>query len=978
MHRDVFSVTGLTDFVVFDLETTGLNARESEIIEIGAIKYMGGKPESSLNRLIKPQNGVPAAITKLTGISDKMLADKPSIATVLPDFADFAGDLPLIAHNVHFDLGFIETSAALLAMDNDYARYRKRGEYQYFTNDYFDTVELARIFNPVLNAFNLKSVTQYYGVPLDKGHRALDDAKATAAIFEHLLLEALGAGEVVLAEMLELLRPTEDMLCRLLEILVRAYNAQTAEVLALQPGTLMNYSMNHFNIIGELRSEEFSEETAAIEVDEIDDFVRPDGKLASGFRNYELREGQQQMMYAVTSNFNNQQFLIAEAGTGTGKSLAYLIPAIFYTADGGQRVVISTNTKNLQEQLFYKDIPHLAALHPKPFSSVLLKGKNNYLCLDRMQVNLKDRQYRLTNYERKSVLPLLTWRNITQTGDIAENNGFQVERNFSTWAKFIAENNYCPGRKCRLYHDCYLMKARNAARKAEVVVVNHSLVFSDLISENSVLGEYDHIVFDEAHHIEKTATDFLGFEFNFWNIRRILHKLYKKDSRETGLVAQTRSKLVKSDLHADSKADIADVLDEMNIAVQQAEADLQNLFAGLTSDIRSLLEKQNYGTYQYKQRFLPDGPLHAIIKEPLSGFKSVLHNLQRLCDLLADKLGKIDKEVIPGLEQLQQETSATFMDYFALQEVIDFFVNPPDNEQVLWIEMPSKPDGVDIVLRSAPLEVASSLKALLFDQLKTAIFTSATLAVDGQFDYFARRIGIDAVGKNRLNSARIESPFSYEGQAAVFVPAWMPDPRQPHYANALCEFIRDLAAAGVRNTMILFTSYALLNSVYETLRFHFEADNRLMLGQGKDGSRNAIIERFRNTRGALLLGTDSFWEGVDLPGEALELLVMTKLPFEVPTDPVVQARMQVIEQQGGNSFFDYSVPEAIIKFRQGFGRLIRSASDSGAVFITDTRVITKAYGRRFLNALPLQAQVLSNKGQFDAAYNDWLARAAQK
>jgi predicted DnaQ family exonuclease/DinG family helicase len=949
--RALCAFLGLSEFVSVDIETTGLDPQENEIIEVAAVRF-SDQGQEDFQSFVKPLAAIPATITQLTGISDKDVSEAASIAAVLPLLSEFIGDLPIVGQNIRFDLAFLDINAARLADDDDYLQTRQRHDFHYFPNYFVDTQELARIFNPVLPSYRLGELCRHYEIALPEAHRALHDARATGELLIKLLDDGVAAGADVFHEMQALLAPIEDPFKTMVDGFLE-YFAAHPDNAGGDITRFWHFVSTHFNSIGDPEAEDSGANSTSIG---LADVFAEDGYLQEKLPDFETRSGQLEMAEKVDTALANDHFLIVEAGTGTGKSLAYLVPAVLHShrveRENGP-IVISTNTKNLQEQLFYKDLPALASAMPQRFSAVLLKGKANYLCLDRMDNNLDASQGRLNHYERKAVLPLLVWARFTQTGDIAENNGFQAERNTGTWNKFIAENNYCPGRRCKLYEQCHLMRVRNLARRVDLVIVNHSLVFADLATDNSVLGEYRSIIFDEAHNIEKTATEYLGTVLNYWQLRRFSHNVYRAERNPSGLVHQLQHNLELAALAQESNAHLIALADEAKMAAGVFLETTEQLFRYMAN----ALAHQNEGQTGYRQnryRFASNDNLYVKLQEQLPALSQALQPLVQVLDRLGFTLHQ-EEDRFPRQEQMRLEFIALHSLAVAIGEVLDYFCEIDDKSMINWLEAPRRQDGIDVLFRAAPLRINELLHEHLFAHLRSAVFTSATLRVDNDFSYFENRTGIRLAVARQCDHYHAPAAFDFKQQVKVMIPAFLPDPRSADYATALADFLTTLHLREKRGTLVLFTAYSLLNQVYRDLRMRFEGRENVLLGQGQDGSRSAIMQRFRQHGRAMLLGADSFWEGVDVIGPALEIVCLSKLPFEVPTDPVIAARMEEVERQGKNAFFDYSIPEAVIRFRQGFGRLIRSHSDRGVVLLTDTRLIRMRYGRRFIDALPVQA-----------------------
>lgn len=975
LTAEIFEALKLTDFVALDLETTGLDYQKEEIIEFAAVHFHNGEAAEGLNFFIKPGKRIPPFITRITGITDADVKDALPFGKMLRRIRDFVKDYPIVAHNVSFDLPFLEYHAR--KSKNNFANWNdKAPEYHYFPNPKLDTVLLARMYQPFLSSFSLESLAEYFRISgEEKAHRALPDAEAAGKLFLELLQIALRTKFADVQKILQILEPADDPIKTFFENLALFLSTGKYSF----PGEGIGreqfaVSANHYNIIGEsARPETWKSETRPIDAEAVEDFFRENGELAREFGVFEARPQQGRMARAIANAFNGGAFLIAEAGTGTGKSLAYLVPAIKWAAQNygpAGRVIISTNTKNLQEQLFFKDLPILHSILKEKFKAVLLKGKGNYLCLDKWVTALNDIQYRLTPQERVRMLPLYFWMQQTQTGDISENNGFRVERNAGLWSKFIAENNYCPGKTCKFYDRCFLMKARNHARDAHLVLVNHSLLFSDLAADNAILADYVNVIFDEAHNIEKTATEYLGIETTLWQFRDFLNKLYAKEKSETGVLAQLRRRMQSGSLPQAHSDALAKMIDEMAGRIPAAWKLIQFFFRDLTRTLSARVPASN-NQYSARHRYRKEEQVF----EPLTAqYREILKELNKIQSDLND-LVEYFAELPPGgfeyQRQIFQDLNAQAMQSEMLINNLQFLLAAEWDTYVYWFELPAREGSDDTRLYAAPLDVGGTLAQRLYDKLKTAIFTSATLAVDRKFDYFIKRAGIQHVQPERVETLLLDSPFDFREQALLAIPAFFSDPNSPQFSGELKQLLEKFATRLPRGSLVLFTSYAMLNNVYQAVRQTFEAENIPLLGQGIDGGRHLLINRFKQEEKSFLFGTDSFWEGIDVPGKALEIVLITKLPFDVPSEPIIQARSELIQKQGGNPFMEYSIPEAVIRLRQGFGRLIRNRSDYGAVIVLDTRIIKKLYGRVFLQSLPVEATILGDEEEFWQRLRNW-------
>jgi len=969
------------NFVVVDLETTGLDPTENRIIEIGVVRYVNGKEKEVFEKLVNPEVPIPDFITKLTGITDEDVAKSPKIDDVFDSLSSFIGNSPIIGHQINFDTAFLEYH--LRTKYNDFADWDKESQrFKYLTNIRMDTLFLSRIFLPFLQRFKLSTVAAYFDIDLERAHRAIDDARATGNIFLELTERVFSCDPQVLRLITRLLYRNSARVKNYFQPILEAKLDGNIET---SPATIsedITYAHQYFNIIGEAdykaQSLEMEIENKPIDETNIISYFTNEGNLAKAINNFEEREQQISMAKLVTDSLNNLEFLAVEAGTGTGKSMAYLLPAVEWATtnrENRERIIISTNTKNLQEQLFFKDIPTIYAVSNNKFKAVLLKGKSNYLCLDKWKSTLIDMDHKLTPSERSRILPLLLWADQTQTGDISENTGFQLNQNLGLWAKLIAENNYCPGRTCKYYNDCFLMKARNGARNADLVVVNHSLLFSDLVTDNSILGDYRNLVLDEAHNIEKTAGDYLGVRFNWWSFRNAYYKLYEEQPRKTGTLVQLEFRMAKSNLPEYLLEKLYKRISRLKTECIGLKRCTQSFFSELSQNLREKYQKTNEnGFEETKIRYYHKFKFFSQVSDQIDDLKSAIrYTKRRLSDLL-EIFSELHHDSFQFQDQIHRELISIGTDLETLEHAFEFCLEADSDQHVYWLELARRRESTDITFNAVPLNIAELLKMSLYDGLHTAIFTSATLTVADSFTYFKNRVGLNLIDSQKVKSAILGSPFDYNSQIMLGVSDYLDDPRSDNFSDQLADLISGIHMKHPTGMLALFTNYTTLNYLFNKLKLHFESERILLLAQGKSGSRTNIINQFREFKNSILFGTDSFWEGIDVPGEALELLLITKLPFDVPTEPLIAARMEKIKQSGGNPFMDYAVPEAIIKFRQGFGRLIRHKGDFGVVLVCDNRLSRMRYGLQFLESLPVEAKIFRDQSDLMSGLNEWFSK----
>ncbi|WP_026362160.1 helicase C-terminal domain-containing protein [Geopsychrobacter electrodiphilus] len=701
----------------------------------------------------------------------------------------------------------------------------------------------------------------------------------------------------------------------------------------------------------------------------IDAILGTAGQVAQQLPGYEDRPEQLRMALCVAEAFNRGQLAVIEAGTGTGKSLAYLVPALLWALNNGERVVVSTNTINLQQQLISKDLPLLRRATGLEFRAVLVKGRSNYLCLRRSDEAGREPGLFVSN-EEAELRQILQWGEATSDGS-RDDLGFNPQP--SVWEEVCCEADQCSRVRCRFYAKCFFHKARRQAAQANLLVVNHALLLSDLAlrqqtdnyNATAVLPPFGRVVIDEAHHLEDVATSYFSGQVTRFVFARTLNRLRHPRKPDKGLLPRFLSQLAK---------ELPDSFDELYRGIHERVETLQGLRQTLLDEAvealdlvgqrlaRELKQEIREGfdlRHRLKAEFFQTGcwdEIVGLVKPLLKQSKSLARKLDGLlsqCEELPDAVADKLSSPLVDLAGIARRLDGIAAD-------LNLFLGAAE-ENCVWIEVSKgrigRARGNITKLCSAPLEVGKGLNEALYERFRTVVLTSATLSVAGRFDYFCGRTGLDLAEVSRLQSLVLASPFDYQTQALVAVPTDIPEPGRPGFDAAIAELTeKALLLAGGRS-FVLFTAYQLLTNTYEALAPLLEAHKIHALRQGSE-NRHLLLKRFAEDETSVLFGTDSFWEGVDVPGRSLEQVIITRLPFRVPTEPVLQARAEALEARGQDPFMKYTVPQAVIRFKQGFGRLIRNRSDRGVVLILDSRVVRRGYGRTFLRSLP-EAQTLN-------------------
>ena len=941
------------EFVAIDLETTGLSLEDDRITEVGATRFDRAGRVETFHFLINPGRSIPREIQELTAITDAAVANAPPFSAVAARLTEFLGDRPLVGQNVQFDVSFLTAEGVRLGGRS------------------YDTWELASVLLPTAQRLNLESLAALLGIAMPVAHRALSDAEATRDVFLALLdrLDRLPR-----SLLLELRTFAERAHWGVIDLIDDAL-AVAGDVRG-DPQAAARLAADAASIVAALASPPVP---AAMPALQPADARRPvtaadvaslflaaadRGELLPG---YEPRPGQQAMAEAVRRTLEHGGQLAAEAGTGTGKSLAYLLPTALNALRNGERVVVSTHTRNLQEQLAGREIPLAAALveahegaPPGALRATLLKGRSNYLCLERWAGVRADPRAR-SEAEARLFGRVATWLPETTTGDLSELYMTSAEE--PAWAQISADGTDCLARRCAFVRDgsCFLLRSRQRAAAAHVVVVNHALLLANAARDDQVLPPFPHLVLDEAHRMEDVATSHYGASLSLRELRDLVEGAGSADRHGRPGIAQRLHAAPRGGQLLSPAAGLAPVAELLGSAVSGGRELVPALGDAARRFAHEYAEEEGPRSEVALSAARRAQPAWEEVEESALQVDLALQVIGERLGRVRDALAAVPPGSVAELDALRADTAGALDACAVARDTLRRVVLRPHREDIAWL---STADG-DVRFSLAPLEVADHLAADLYAGRRSVVATSATLTAGGSFDFSVQRLGLD-----EPETLQVPSPFDYRSAVLVLLVNDLPEPGMPGYDVGLQDALFEAALGAGGRTLALFTSHGSLRQAASGLRDRLSAEDVMVLAQGADGSPTRLLRLLAARPRTLVLGTAAFWEGIDVPGDALSQIVIARLPFPVPTDPIYAGRAA----QFDDPFGEFAVPQAVLRFRQGFGRLIRSAHDRGVFVVLDSRIVRRAYGEAFLEALP-DCEVRRLRSDLVAdAVAEWLAR----
>lgn len=865
-------------YIALDIETTGFDSENDQVIEIAAIQFKDEKIINTFNTLINPGIHIPSIITHITGIKDEDTGNAPTLDEVKEDLVKFLGSYPIIGHNIDFDINFLRQKGLPLK------------------NTLFDTLQLSTILLPDLPSYSLDTLTLLLNIEHTQKHRALSDTIASQKLFlllENKINEIDGETYKEIEEIIKKSTwPLKDLFLKKrgnppLGLSKKKPQKETA----LPP---------HF---------EFNEET-------ISHFYSPEGPLAEQIARYEHRSSQEEITKKILEKFAGESNLVVEAGAGTGKTIAYCLASIAWAFESKEKVIISTYSKTLQEQIIENDIPLLkSALKNLDINAAVLKGRKNYLSSGRLKKFIQKDFFE--DFEVTLLIKILVWLKKTKTGDFEE---LAIQgKEYSVIEDLCCDQFNCIHEDPLYRSGCYAVKAKQKAEKADIIIVNHALLIQDSVSISPLLPVCDYLIIDESHHLEKVTTDNLTISLSSSSLVKPFEKLH---SLFIGL--NEKNDQIKDAIKLNS-----DLTAKINIFFGLLGIYMENHLEPNEFEYQMNLKIENTDNIEWYK-----------VKESASSIidhgKELLKKSFEGADLLSNQKSGALTELKNHLLECENR----------IQNVAEIF---SENflRRINWI---FKAVDTGCCLKSAPINVGDYLRTLLYDNKKSIILTSATLTIDKTFNFIRDQLSLD----DSFETISIPSHFHYPDQVKIIIPQDLPEPATEGYFNSSSDLISQIIEKNGGRTLVLFTSKKALTATYLKIAPDLKDKKINIYAQHVTGGRGKILEHFKAApANSAIFGTASFWQGIDLPGNLITCVIIQKLPFDPPSDPILMAR----SQRYTDSFNDYQLPHAIMKFKQGFGRLIRSSEDKGSIVILDSRIVQKSYGQKFLSSLPEGIQI---------------------
>ncbi|GIN85692.1 ATP-dependent helicase DinG [Heyndrickxia sporothermodurans] len=914
----------LERYVVVDIETTGNSSKKGDrIIQIAAVVIENDKIVDQYTTFINPCQPIPAFIEELTGINDRMVEDAPLFEEIAPIILKMLEQSIFVAHNVSFDLTFLQSEFERVCM-------------QKFVGPTIDTVELARVLYPSSDSFKLFELTESLSIQHERPHQADSDARVTA----ELLLQLMNRAKELPLVTLEKLSALSMELKSNIEIVFQKVVKEKRKHIENLP--------THLEVFRGIALRQKKKQVVLKSYRETYDYpinyYDKEKMLSTSLKYFEARDGQFEMMDLVYESLRLNKIALIEAGTGIGKTLGYLLPSIYYSNSEKKPILISTYTVQLQEQLFQKEIKNLEKIVPFSFKTVLLKGRQHYINLFKFEQTLNEAD---SHYdETLTKMQLLVWLTYTQTGDIDEINLSSGGKLY--WNRIKRDGWHLSKEKDPWLSRDYYLYARREAEDADIVITNHAMLFNDLKQEHLLFQAYENIIIDEAHHLEKTARNFLGRKLEYIPSKFLCSQIGSLDKMQ--MLFQLE-KLVE-----DYSIEVQIPAFELDFMITELESNLDDLFIGLADILIHGRRKNTYYTKIQKRltiKLRSEKKWQEVIycaERTVSTIKEITNGiLERLT-----KLKKISQKLKEKEKAFLEEQFSLLEELSLLEMSINSLLMENTKDHVYWIEGDIRAIPNSVTIQAQPLFVKEHLLNDFLSKRKSMILTSASLTVNNSFTFFENELGLN--NYDNIVKKQILSPFRYKEKTKLIIPSDIPEilqVSQEEYIESISGHLIAIAQATKGRMLVLFTSFDMLRQTYELMKDSGLLEDYILIAQGiTSGSRTRLTKNFQRFEKAILFGTNSFWEGVDIPGEDLSCLAMVRLPFSSPDEPYSWAKNEALKLVGKNPFSAYSLPEAVIRFKQGFGRLIRRDTDKGIIIVFDRRIETTKYGKSFIRSIP--------------------------
>ncbi|MGE7764780.1 ATP-dependent DNA helicase DinG [Peribacillus sp. NPDC096540] len=902
-------------YVVVDLETTGNSPKKGDrIIQFAGVVIENDQIVDEYSTYIHPGQEISLFIEELTGISNETVKNAPDFEDVAENIARLIEGSCFVAHNVLFDLSFLQEELVRCGLEP-------------FYGSTLDTVELAKILKPTSDGYKLHQLAKEENLDHSRPHQADSDAYATALLLLELKKKLMNLPVMTLKQLYRLSFSLQSEISELIDACI-ASKLTKAEVHSPE---LITFRGLAFKKVDE--ESDHKDREAEFPLDD----EKKMAMLQNAFPAFEARNGQLEMMNMIHHSFESSQDAIIEAGTGIGKSLGYLLPAVYFARKHQKPVVVSTYTLQLQDQLLQNEVPKLKKILPYSFQAVLLKGRSNYLSLAKFERALREKE---DNYETAiTKMQILVWLTETETGDKDELNLTSGGQLF--WNRLQSDGLTYVGLKQPWLELDFFERAKRTAGKADIIITNHSFLMTDLLTEDALIPKKGYLILDEAHHLEQAASKQLGRRLNYISVKTVLNRLGTTDQKQ---LLYKLEKLLSNNGLTEGKSThgLDQKLNDFSYEFEQLFYYISNQAEKLSHSVSPKRLSFKISDHRWSKAIL-------VAERLVDLLGSIIMELEKRLSLLLNNEASLGKNALFYLNDIEVLLGHLQDTRDSLHE---FFINPQE-ENIYWLDYTNTAPQHGVTLTVQPIAGSKWLWDSYFGRQKSVIMTSATLVVKDSFQYFKAQLGLD---NEPIQTASFPSPFRYKELVKVLVPNDIPDINclsVEEFSEAAANHIIAAAQAAKGRMMVLFTSHEMLRATYFSIKDSGVLDEYTLFAQGiSGGSRMRLLRNFQNFEKAVLFGTTSLWEGVDIPGEDLSCLIIVRLPFSPPDEPVTAAKCQLLEKQGRNAFSAYSLPEALLRFRQGFGRLIRTPEDRGVLVVLDRRIITAKYGLEFQKSIP--------------------------